>query len=273
MNPLPSRRALTGLFAVLIATVTCVRGSQAQPTGAGKPPEFNVRNYGAIGDGVAADAPAIQSAINAASTAGGGTVLVPPGTYLVALTDNSPVAGQASALLLKSNITLHLMRGATIKLAAGQTTKNESAIIRNQNAFAAANFDHDMAIRGDGVVDGNSANNPRTSRMAFTLVRQRGAGLKALPSRTVAAPLPARRAKRCMFHSIAAGITGLKASKCLAMMAATRHRASAVIFAPWDASKIALCMTCDTALGLHTGILQMLSPSIATHILMAATGS
>ena len=133
--------------------------ARAQAEKSTKALELNVRDYGAVGDGAAVDAVAIQSAINAANAAGGGTVLVPPGTYLVSLTENSPQAGQASALLMKSKVTLHLMRGATIKLAAGQTTTNESAIIRNQNAFATANFDHDMVIRGDGVVDGNAANN------------------------------------------------------------------------------------------------------------------
>ncbi|MCP9205491.1 right-handed parallel beta-helix repeat-containing protein [Streptomyces sp. NEAU-Y11] len=45
---------------------------------------FNPRVYGAVGDGVANDAPAIQSALNAARTAGGGWVLVPAGTYKLA---------------------------------------------------------------------------------------------------------------------------------------------------------------------------------------------
>ena len=43
---------------------------------------FNVRTqYGATGNGTTNDAPAIQSAINAASSAGGGVVYLPSGTY------------------------------------------------------------------------------------------------------------------------------------------------------------------------------------------------
>lgn len=43
---------------------------------------YNVKAYGAVGDGVTNDATAIASAITAATNAGGGTVYFPPGTYL-----------------------------------------------------------------------------------------------------------------------------------------------------------------------------------------------
>jgi len=45
---------------------------------------FNVRAYGAKGDGTTNDTAAVQAAINAANTAGGGTVYFPAGTYLIA---------------------------------------------------------------------------------------------------------------------------------------------------------------------------------------------
>ena len=44
--------------------------------------DFDVRDYGAKGDGVALDSPAINAAIDAAAAAGGGTVLLPAGRYL-----------------------------------------------------------------------------------------------------------------------------------------------------------------------------------------------
>lgn len=63
---------------------------------------FNVRDYGAVGDGKNLDSPAIDRAIEAAAKVGGGTVLVPAGTYL------------SGSIHLKSNIHLLIDAGATI---------------------------------------------------------------------------------------------------------------------------------------------------------------
>src|SRR5260221_8469481 len=66
---------------------------------------FNIRDYGAKGDGRALDTTAINKAIAAASAKGGGTVYFPPGTYL------------SFSIRLKSKITLYLDNGATILAA------------------------------------------------------------------------------------------------------------------------------------------------------------
>ena len=63
---------------------------------------FNVRDFGAVGDGQNLDSPAIDKAIAAAADAGGGTVLVPAGTYL------------SGSIHLQSNIHLLIDAGATI---------------------------------------------------------------------------------------------------------------------------------------------------------------
>ncbi|HUA67551.1 MAG TPA: glycosyl hydrolase family 28-related protein, partial [Candidatus Saccharimonadales bacterium] len=63
---------------------------------------FNVRGYGAVGDGMNLDSPAINRAILAASAAGGGTVFVPAGTYL------------CGSIHLTNNIHLYLDAGAVI---------------------------------------------------------------------------------------------------------------------------------------------------------------
>jgi len=66
---------------------------------------FNVRSYGATGDGKNLDSPAIDKAIQAAAAAGGGTVYLPSGTYL------------SGTIHLLSNIHLLIDMGATIKAA------------------------------------------------------------------------------------------------------------------------------------------------------------
>ena len=72
----------------------------AQKTGV-----FDVRKYGAKGDGKALDSPAINKAIDAAAAAGGGTVLFTAGTY------------RSFSIRLKSNVALYLDQGATILAA------------------------------------------------------------------------------------------------------------------------------------------------------------
>src|SRR5277367_3259316 len=66
---------------------------------------FDIRTYGAVGDGKTVDSPAINKAIEAAAAAGGGTVLFPPGTWL------------SFSIRLKSHIALYLAQGATIVAA------------------------------------------------------------------------------------------------------------------------------------------------------------
>lgn len=65
-------------------------------------PFFNVKNYGAKGDGKQLDNKAIDKAIIACANAGGGTVYLPAGTYL------------SGSIHLKSNINLFIDAGATI---------------------------------------------------------------------------------------------------------------------------------------------------------------
>ena len=43
---------------------------------------YNVRDYGAVGNGTTLDSPAVNAAIDACHTVGGGTVHFPPGIYL-----------------------------------------------------------------------------------------------------------------------------------------------------------------------------------------------
>lgn len=63
---------------------------------------FNIKDYGAVGDGIILDTPAIQKAIDECCKSGGGTVYIPYGTYL------------SGSIHLKSNINLYFETGAKI---------------------------------------------------------------------------------------------------------------------------------------------------------------
>ncbi len=65
----------------------------------------DVRAYGAKADGVTDDGPAIQRAIDAVAKAGGGTVKLTPGTYLVRYRPSDDGDG-GSVLTLRSGVTI-----------------------------------------------------------------------------------------------------------------------------------------------------------------------
>ena len=75
---------------------------------------FDVRAFGATGDGKTVDSPAINKAIEAAAAAGGGTVLFPGGNYI------------CFSIRLKSHVDLYLSQGCAIIAAdspkPGETT-------------------------------------------------------------------------------------------------------------------------------------------------------
>src|SRR5436305_87763 len=63
---------------------------------------YNVRDYGAVGDGKKLDTPALNAAVTACAAGGGGTVYIPPGNYLT------------GTVVLKSHVTLELDAGAKL---------------------------------------------------------------------------------------------------------------------------------------------------------------
>lgn len=98
-------------LAVLLILAIVGTYAHAQTTASSAPPiHYNVRDYGATGDGRVLDSPAINGAIESCAKGGGGTVILPPGTYL------------SGSIHLKSNVHLWLDIGATI-LGAPQDMK------------------------------------------------------------------------------------------------------------------------------------------------------
>ena len=148
------------IVAVLITGLMSQRVSAQNagnpPVASGTPGVYNVKDYGAAGDGQTVDSPAINRAIEAAAAAGGGTVYFPAGTYL------------SFSLRLKSHIGLYLDHGAVLLAADPQKTEGgydppepnqwdayqdfghshwHNSLIRGEN------LEH-ISIEGPGMIDG-----------------------------------------------------------------------------------------------------------------------
>ena len=132
---------------------------------------FDIRAYGAIGDGKTLDTAAINHAIEAAAAAGGGTVYFPGGTWL------------SFSIRLKSNVEIYLSQGAVLLAAdsplPGQTTGYNGGTYDAaepkttydayqdyghnhwHNSLLWGEDLHDLAITGPGLIHGKGLSNGR----------------------------------------------------------------------------------------------------------------
>jgi polygalacturonase len=125
--------------------------------GSDAPAVYDVRSYGAAGDGHTLDSPAINRAIEAAAAAGGGVVRFGPGIYFT------------GSIRLHSNITLSLEAGATLEAAPpGEGIYDEPEANEWTDRFHYQDFGHghwhnsliwgeglhDVAIIGPGLIHG-----------------------------------------------------------------------------------------------------------------------
>lgn len=126
---------------------------------------FNVRDYGAVGDGTALDTDAVQKALNECGKTGGGVVLMPAGTYL------------CQPLAIRTNTTLRIEKGAMLK-----ATDNPADYARTDkpgefNHFFTGKDLENVVIEGEGTIDGSGkrwwipAEEARQKKSGFTLPR------------------------------------------------------------------------------------------------------
>ncbi len=104
------------------------------------PPFFNVRDYGAAGDGSKLDSPAVNAAIAAAGAAGGGTVTFPAGTYL------------CGSIHLTNNLCLYLSNSAAIWASATNIDVHESNSFFQYQDEGHSYF-HDSMIWGENLTN------------------------------------------------------------------------------------------------------------------------
>jgi hypothetical protein len=112
----------------------------------------DIREFGAKGDGKTLCTEAIQKAIDRCADRGGGTVLLPTGTWL------------SGTITMKNNVTLWLEAGCTLLGSAQQKDYPKTIpAVRSYTdlyvcqALIAGEDLHHVAIRGQGTIDGNGA--------------------------------------------------------------------------------------------------------------------
>jgi polygalacturonase len=142
-----------GAVGAAIPALSIPAVSQESSAGTAAEALFDVRKYGAAGDGKTVDTPAVNRAIEAAAAAGGGVVVFPAGTYL------------CFSIHLKSHVHLHLDQGSTI-LAADSPIPGQSTGYNGGTYDAAEpntpwedyqdyghNHWHNSLIWGEGIQD------------------------------------------------------------------------------------------------------------------------
>jgi hypothetical protein len=120
--------------------------------------QFNVKTFGASGNGVMLETASIQKAIDSAHATGGGVVTVPAGIYMI------------GTLILKDHVELHLDGGAV--LLGSPNTRDYTPISqryesRTRDLYARyfmvfAEGARDISITGSGTINGNGLDNFRT---------------------------------------------------------------------------------------------------------------
>lgn len=160
----------------IILALFAVIGLTAYATSA----DYDVRTYGAKGDGKTLDHKAINAAIDACVAQGGGRVVVPAGTYL------------CGSIHLKSNVELHLTPGATILAAPASMKAYDDAETFGgpeyqdgghtyfHNSLIWAEGQSNVSITGRGTIDGEGLTRHDTERGGNVQGGSIGTGDKAI---------------------------------------------------------------------------------------------
>jgi polygalacturonase len=101
---------------------------------------YDIKSFGAVGDGKTINTQAIQKAIDKCRDNGGGTVLVPQGTFI------------SGTIQLFSNIDLHIERGAIFK---GSDKVSDYYLNNKKVGLIYTENSENISITGEGDIDGN----------------------------------------------------------------------------------------------------------------------
>lgn len=142
--------------------------------------DYNVRDYGAKGDGKTLDHHAINAAIDSCVAHGGGRVVVPAGTYL------------CGSIRMKSHVELHLSAGAKILAAPAKMKAYDEAESWEgpayqdgghtyfKNSLIYAIGQEHVSITGRGMIDGQGLTKKDTEKGGVVNGGNIGTGDKAI---------------------------------------------------------------------------------------------
>ncbi len=117
---------------ILISSITCSFGAKI----------FNIKSFGALGDGLSINTIAIQKAIDQAHAAGGGIVLIPAGKFV------------SGSIVLKNGVELHLEKQAFL---LGSIEIADYIKLNRWKALIMADGASNISISGKGIIDGRGA--------------------------------------------------------------------------------------------------------------------
>jgi Glycosyl hydrolases family 28 len=152
--PRLTRRQTFPALAGLVGAGFVGRGAHSEETAAASDHGarvYNVRTYGARGDGETLDTGAVQNAIDACTADGGGVVLVPAGTFRI------------GSVEIRSNVTLRIVaggklvgsaRGSDYHAADAIPLSGDSTLEDGNWAILYAVRASNITIEGPGTIDG-----------------------------------------------------------------------------------------------------------------------
>jgi polygalacturonase len=143
MNPLRAKVLLTSLaFSVVGFTFSARAGEDITPTQPDIPSrKISLADFGAVADGKTSNSDAFRRAITEVEKAGGAVLVVPPGEYFT-----GPIE-------LCSKLDLRLERGARLVFSDSLGDYRQNG--ENVQPLISARNGHDIAISGEGTIDGN----------------------------------------------------------------------------------------------------------------------
>lgn len=113
--------------------------------------DYDIRDFGAVGDGLTDCTDALAKAITECSTQGGGRVIIPEGTYLT------------GAVHLQSNVNLHIQENGKLLFSKDLNkylpvvhARFEGNDLMNYSPLIYAKSVENIAITGSGTLDGNA---------------------------------------------------------------------------------------------------------------------